>query len=186
MIKTLLFSTSLFLASFIFNNTASAQIDQATMQVDGMTCPFCIYGIEKKLKSVEEVKDAEANLRSATVDLTFKENAVISINRLDKAVDDSGFTPGALEITASGKLEQYSLEDKEFPALKVSGSEQIFLLTTSSEHGPEEYITPDKLKELSDAAASNNGDITITGHVHQHSEDLPLALSVGSFSSNTN
>lgn len=172
---------ALFITSLILYNPSSAEIESATMQVDGMTCPFCIFGIEKKLKSVDEVKDAEANLRSATVDITFKENAVVSIKRLDKAVDNSGFTPGAIEIEASGTLEQYKLEDKEFPALKVSGSGQIFLLTTSNEHGQEEYITQEKLKELSNTAASNTGDITITGQIHQHSAELPLSLSVEHF-----
>ncbi len=160
---------------------ASAQIDSATMIVDGMTCPFCIYGIEKKLKSVDVIKNAEANLRSATVDLTFKENAVINIKDLDKAVDDSGFTPGEIEITASGILEQYKLADKEYSALRVSGSAQIFLLTDSDHHGQEEYIDPGKIKELSETASKNDGDITITGKIHQHSEDLPPALRVESF-----
>lgn len=182
--KDNLFIAAVFIIFSLFiSPPASADIEQATMIVDGMTCPFCIFGIEKKLKSVEEVQNAEANLRSGTVDITFKENAVVSIKRLDKAVDDSGFTPGALEITASGILEQYKLDDKEFPALKVSGSEQVFLLTGTKDPGQEEYITPEKLKELSDAAASNGGNITITGHVHQHPGDLPLALSVESFTS---
>ncbi|MGB3728515.1 MAG: heavy-metal-associated domain-containing protein [Thermodesulfobacteriota bacterium] len=179
--NNLFITTAFIIFSFIITPSALADVEQATMQVDGMTCPFCIYGIEKKLKSVEEVKDAEANLKSGTVDITFKENAVVSIKRLDKAVDDSGFTPGALEITASGTLEQDKLDDKEFPALKVSGSDQVFLLTGTKDHGQEEYITPEKLKELSDAAASNGGNITITGHVHQHPGDLPLALSVENF-----
>ena len=167
----------------LLNFKAMAEIEGATMQVDGMTCPFCIYGIEKKLKSVDEIKDAEANLRSATVDLTFNENAVISIKKLKKAVDDSGFTPGEIEVEASGKLEQYTLDNKEFPALRVSGSDQIFLLTNSKDHGQEEYISPEKLKELSEAAANNDGNITITGHIHQHSEDLPLSLNVETFNS---
>lgn len=186
MIKTLLFITSLFVTSLICYSPASAQIEQATMQVDGMTCPFCIYGIEKKLKSVDEVKDAEANLRSATVDITFKENAVISIKRLDKAVDDSGFTPGELRIEASGTLEKYMIDGKDFPALKVTGSDQIFLLTASNEHGPQDYISPEKLAELEQSAGNHNGIISITGNVHQHSDELPLSLSVDSYTSNIN
>ena len=172
---------ALCISPLISFNLASAEIDRVTMQVDGMTCPFCIFGIEKKLKSVDEVNDAEANLRSGNVDLTMKENAVINIKRLNKAVDDSGFTPGEIEIEASGKLEQYKLSGKDYPALKVSGSDQIFLLTDSKDHGQEEFISPEKLKELSDTADKNNGNITISGYIHQHSEDLPLALSVDSF-----
>ena len=180
--KNNLFITAAFIIfSFIINPPASADVEQATMIVEGMTYPFCIFGIEKKIKSLDEVQDAEANLRSGTVDITFKENAVVSIKRLNKAVDDSGFTPGVLEITASGILEQYKLEDKEFPAIKASGSDQVFLLTGTKDHRQEEYITPEKLKELSEAAASNGGNRTITGHVHQHPGDLPLALSVESF-----
>jgi len=177
---------ALCISSLISFNLASAEIERVTMQIDGMTCPFCIFGIEKKLKSVDEVKDAEANLRSGNVDLTMEENAVISIKRLNKAVDDSGFTPGDIEIEASGKLEQYKLGDKDYPALKVSGSDQIFLLTDSRDHGQEEYLGSEKLKELSDTAAKNDGNITITGYIHQHSEDLPLALSVGGFKSDSN
>lgn len=179
--SSLLIIAALFMTSSMLINTASAQIQSATMEVDGMTCPFCIYGIEKKLKSVDEIKDAEANLRSATVDLTFKDNAQVSIQRLDKAVDDSGFTPGEIEISASGQLEQYELDDKDFPALKVTGSEQIFLLTASEHHGHEEYIGSEKLAELKENASKSGGVITISGRIHQHSDELPLALSVKNF-----
>ncbi len=41
-----------------------AEISEVTVSVKGLSCPFCIYGLEKKLKRGEEVGDVQIDLRS--------------------------------------------------------------------------------------------------------------------------
>ena len=42
--------------------TSQAEILEATLQVNGMSCPFCAFGIEKKLRSVDGVQEVDVLL----------------------------------------------------------------------------------------------------------------------------
>lgn len=164
-----------------FFQPAIAQIQGVEMQVDGMTCPFCVYGIEKKLEAVGEVKDVSSNLKTGIVDINLKKNEQINIERLNKAIHESGFTPGKIKINTTGRLTTYKLEGKENPALKVTGSGQVFLLTGAPDHETVEFLEPKELKELEKASGNGSEEITITGYIHSHPSGVPTALSVESF-----
>ena len=181
MLKKLITVLGFFITTLIFLQHSFAEINSVEMQVDGMTCPFCVYGIEKKLNAIGEVKDVSSNLKTGTVDIYLKENEKINIDRLNKAIRESGFTPGKIKIEATGKLDTYKLEDKEYPALKVSGSDQVFLLTSKPDHVKEEFLSEEKLIEIKKAVESGEEEITISGYIHPHTAGIPLALSVESF-----
>jgi len=153
-----------------------AETERIEMRVDGMTCPFCVYGIEKKLKGVAGIEDASANLKTGIVDITVNNGNEVDVDKLKKAVEESGFTPGEIKVTATGSVTEY----RGYAALKVAGSEQVFRLVGKREHGKEESLSKEKMDEI--RAATKNGAelITVTGHIHAHS-DYPPALSVDSF-----
>ena len=67
------------------------------VQVDGLSCPFCAYGLEKKLKKLEGVTKIEIDVENAFVLLTIKEGKTISAEDIRQKVKDAGFT--AREIT---------------------------------------------------------------------------------------
>lgn len=180
MLKKLILALTLTIIAPVFVQPVYAQINSVEMEVDGMTCPFCVYGIEKKLEALEEVEDAGANLKAGTVDINLKENEPIDLERLEKAILESGFTPGRLKIEATGELTRYKLEEKEYPALKVTGSNQVLLLTSTPYHEKEEFLAEEKLDELEEAAEKGT-KITITGYVHTHQKSLPPTVSVESF-----
>jgi copper chaperone CopZ len=159
---------------------AFAQISNVEMQVDGMTCPFCVYGIEKKLKAVGEVMGASANLKTGIVDIKLKKNAPLDIERLNKAIHESGFTPGKIKIKATGELTKYKLGSNENAALRVTGSNQVFLLTLAPDHEKEEFLSDKKSNEVEKATEGGKKEITITGYVHSHPSGIPLALCVES------
>jgi len=173
--KTILFFGLLVLALMSIQ-PAFAETERVEMRVDGMTCPFCVYGIEKKLKGVGGIEDASANLKTGIVDIKVNNGNAVDIKKLNKAVEESGFTPGEIRVTARGSVTEY----RGYTALKVTGSGQIFLLVDKGEHGKEESLSKEKMDEI--RAATKNGAelITVTGYVHAHS-DYPPALSVDSF-----
>ena len=164
-----------------FLQPAIAQVQGVEMQVNGMTCPFCVYGIEKKLEAVEEVQSVSSNLKRGTIFIELKNNKPINIGRLNEAIHESGFTPGGKKINATGKLTTYKLEGKENPALKVTGSGQVFLLTGAPDHETVEFIDPEELEKLENASGNGSEEITITGYIHSHPSRVPPALSIESF-----
>jgi len=181
MLKKLILVLAFFITTLIFFQPSFAEINNVEMQVDGMTCPFCVYGIEKKLEALGEVKDASSNLKTGIVDIKLEANGPLDIERLNEAIRESGFTPGKIKIKATGEVTKYKLEGKENPALKVTGSDQVFLLTSAPNHDKEEFLSEKKLNEVEKATEGGKKEITITGYIHSHPEGVPPALSVESF-----
>jgi len=65
--------------------------------VDGMSCPFCAYGLEKKLKKVKDVESVTIDLNEGEVVVIAKAGATIKEESLRKAVYDAGFTVSSLK-----------------------------------------------------------------------------------------
>lgn len=78
----------------------------ATVHVDGMACPFCAYGIEKKLKTLDAVQKMEVQLEKGHVLLSFKDGQSATKNEIQQAVKNAGFTARKIEFAdepASGR-----------------------------------------------------------------------------------
>ena len=67
------------------------------VQVDGLSCPFCAYGLEKKLKKMDGVTKIEIDVENAFALLTIEEGKKVSDEVIRQKVKDAGFT--AREIT---------------------------------------------------------------------------------------
>lgn len=67
--------------------------DARTIQVEilGMSCPFCAYGAEQKLKRLDGVEDLEVELKTGIATLTLAEGADIPNETLEKTVEEAGF-----------------------------------------------------------------------------------------------
>ena len=61
------------------------------IEVDGLSCPFCAYGIEKRLRKIDSVDELSVLLEEGKVQLKLKEVATVSEERLQKAIADAGF-----------------------------------------------------------------------------------------------
>ncbi len=181
MFKKLILVLGILVLTLAFFQPTFAEVNRVEIQVNGMTCPFCVYGIEKKLKSVESIEDAGTNLKTGIVDIKLKKYEPLDIEKLNEAVRESGFTPARIKIKATGELTKYNLEGKEYPALKVTGSNQVFLLTSTPDHGKEEVLSEKKSQEIEKATEGGKKEITITGYIHSHPAGIPSALSVESF-----
>jgi len=69
-----------------------------TVKVDGLSCPFCAYGIEKKIKKIEGVEDISVDIKSGNVTVIYKDKKFYTMERLNKAVRDAGFTPRKITV----------------------------------------------------------------------------------------
>ena len=62
------------------------------LQVDGLACPFCSYGIEKQLSSLEGVANVAVDIEKGSVAVTMQESASLDEKQARQAVKDAGFT----------------------------------------------------------------------------------------------
>ncbi len=96
--------TTSILLLFVFTAlTAANQPQKVTVRVDGLACPFCAYGLEKKLKKIESVEKLEIKINEGVVTLYFKQGAKIDKEQIAKKVKEAGFTPRELKIESESK-----------------------------------------------------------------------------------
>lgn len=71
----------------------SEQTADATIAVDGLTCPSCVYGFEDTIKRVEGVIRIETDLNTGRARVWYAPDTSPEMKALWDAVNDSGFTP---------------------------------------------------------------------------------------------
>ena len=76
--------------------------------VDGMSCPFCAFGLEKKLKKVENVESISIDMGKGQVVVLAKPGASIKEESLRKAVKEAGFTVSSLTAMEMDPMSQKS------------------------------------------------------------------------------
>lgn len=77
---------------------------QYRIAVNGLSCPFCAYGLEKKLTEVKGVQTVETDISSGSVMVTMIEGATLDRRVAAQAVEAAGFSLGGFEvIAASGR-----------------------------------------------------------------------------------
>lgn len=84
--------TVLILGLVLMSASAFAAQQAYKLRVDGLACPFCAYGIEKKLTAIKGVQGVGVDIASGTVNVTMAEGASLDEATAKQAVKDAGFT----------------------------------------------------------------------------------------------
>jgi copper chaperone CopZ len=154
-----------------FMSSAQAQIKEVNVQVKGLSCPFCVKGVEKHLKKVEGVKDISTSLKKGMVKLHYKPGAPFDAESLRKAVVRGGFTPGDVELSATGKVARTG-EDFLFTVPGTPASFVLLAPTTAGTHEAGEGVTKKNEVDLEQAITSDK-PMQILGKVHSHKNAKP-------------
>jgi copper chaperone CopZ len=87
-----IFRIILLTLSLLLSFGTSAAPTQYELRVDGLACPFCAYGIEKKLNATDGVEEIFIDINAGTVTVTMAESASMSEDAARQIVKDAGFT----------------------------------------------------------------------------------------------
>jgi mercuric ion binding protein len=82
--------------------TAVAANPLYKLQVAGLACPFCAYGIEKKLSEVPGVDNVDTDIPTETVTVTMRDGQKLEKAAAEKAVRAAGFKLLGLEEIQTG------------------------------------------------------------------------------------
>ena len=99
------FLISLFVALVVLTYpfTALAAEANVTLMVDGLSCPFCAYGLEKKIKKMDGVDGVRIDLEESKIEIRFRDKKDVRIEKIEEAVRDAGFTPRSIEVQETGQ-----------------------------------------------------------------------------------
>ncbi len=92
MLFLILLTGSYLLAQEQTEMTPEQQV-RVRVRVDGLSCPFCAYGLEKKLLEIEGVNAIEISIDDGVALLTLDKDTEIAEEIIKKEVKDAGFTP---------------------------------------------------------------------------------------------
>ena len=62
------------------------------LQVDGLACPFCAYGVEKKLSSIDGVEEINVDIKKGQVIVNMSDGSILSESLAREQVEKAGFT----------------------------------------------------------------------------------------------
>ena len=95
---------------FLFGiSTSLAQSDEVKVRVDGLSCPFCAYGLEKKLSEMDGVDSIFIDFEEGLVLMQVIDSQNISEEEIRTKIEEAGFTPR--EIVFPRKNEKPGKDD---------------------------------------------------------------------------
>ncbi len=101
MVRLMIF-TLMFMVTIIAGQGSSLHAQSATssdsprqiiVRVDGASCPFCAFGLEKRLGKIKGVSDVKLEMKEGKVIVTLEKGRTVSEEVLRQAVGEAGFTP---------------------------------------------------------------------------------------------
>lgn len=84
--------TGVALALLLFAAAAFADNPVYKLYVDGLACPFCAYGVEKKVSGLDGVEKVDIDIDSGLVAVTVVEGTKLDEATARQAVDEAGFS----------------------------------------------------------------------------------------------
>lgn len=88
--KTNIILILIFLTFLSVNLFAQTNVE---VRVDGLACPFCAYGLEKKFETVEGIENLKIDFKRGILSFTLKDKNVLPEEEIRKKVNEAGFTP---------------------------------------------------------------------------------------------
>jgi len=100
-----IFFIPLVTALVFFTCPAFARVSSLVVEVNGMACPFCAFGVEKRMQHVPGVESVAVDIQAGTARATAGHEGSIQYQDVPRAVKEAGFTAGDMWITAGGRVE---------------------------------------------------------------------------------
>lgn len=154
---------------------AQAQVKQVSLRVDGLACPFCAYGLEKKVAKLEGYKadTYTVKINEGVVSFDWQSNKPLDLAAIETAVDKAGFTLRGVTGRFAGTLEKKG-EDQYLLRL-IAPFDQRFVLQEPSMTGagdPRPQSAPtletltNRLRKRLERMSADGNAVEILGSVH--------------------
>ncbi len=168
------FFTSFVLTLVFSPLVAQAQVKQVSLRVDGLACPFCAYGLEKKVAKLEgyQADTYTVKINDGVVSFDWQSNKPLDLEAIETAVDKAGFTLRGVTGRFAGTLEK---REDQYLLRLLAPFDQRFVLQEPSKAGtadPRPKSAPaletptNRLRERLERMSANGNAVEIVGRVH--------------------
>lgn len=107
---------------------AQKAMDTYEIQVDGLGCPFCAYGLEKKFKEFKGIKKVAIDIETGDFSFQYPAEKALTMEDITKQVEKAGYTPITSKITrADGAIETSKANNTELSATSEIITQKIMV-----------------------------------------------------------
>lgn len=85
---------------------AQKAMDSFEVQVDGLGCPFCAYGLEKKFKEFKGIKKVAIDIETGDFSFQYPSEKALTMEALIAQVEKAGYTPNQAKITRANGVQE--------------------------------------------------------------------------------
>ncbi len=154
-----------FVAFLLIPSCSQAELLEAELTVAGMACPFCAFGIEKKLRAVDGVQEVTVFLDDGVIQLVFSPANGATAGEVQHAVEEAGFRLSNFSLKVRGRLIRVSNEI----SLDAGAKARFKLLEArAGETGPVSAETGEAMEK-----ASKGRSLVVHGAVRAQSAEVP-------------
>ncbi len=90
--------TFVILMATMFGATAQGKMDNFEVKVDGLGCPFCAYGLEKKFKELKGIEDVKIEIETGIFTFAYPSEKKLALATVATQVEKAGYTPISTKI----------------------------------------------------------------------------------------
>ena len=80
--------------------------DSYHVHVNGLACPFCVYGLESSIGAISGVDSVAVDLKTGLVRISVGDGVILDEALVRETILDAGFTVEAIEPTTQHDLQQ--------------------------------------------------------------------------------
>ncbi len=160
-----------------FAEPALAAVEQVSVRVDGLACPFCAYNIEKRVKTLEGVEPGArivTSIEHGIAKFPWKGGIAFDPAAVRKAIREAGFTPRELTVTVTGAIEVSSDRDGQTMLKLVDEDAKLTVLVTRGERA-DQRESWDQMRALG-LLQEAKLRVRVEGEVRADSADTPWSL----------
>ena len=80
--------------------SANAQERTYHVHVNGLACPFCVYGLERSLGKLQGVQSVSVSLNTGLIQIVMDDGATLDETEIRETIKDAGFTVELFALAA--------------------------------------------------------------------------------------
>ena len=90
--------------------------NEAVVEVFGMVCSFCAYGLEKNLSNIDNINSKKytngvfVDIDNQYLKIAFQPESQIDYKKIHSLITDAGFTPNAIYSIEKDELKQHTVD----------------------------------------------------------------------------
>ena len=87
-------------------NTQAQEMDKFVVQVDGLGCSFCAFGLDKRMKELKGIKKMKIDMEKGVMTFAYPTAKRLTKADVKQQVKKAGYTPVSVNVTrADGSVE---------------------------------------------------------------------------------